>query len=175
MALFIVERELEGPEHVRSVQAAERRAGAAQPAGGARWLRAYYSRDGRNAVSFYEAAEHSSVLRLQDGLPHARAWPATAIAEHSVQPPRGYVLVVAQRAMPQGITVDVVRHLVNDPKGCNDRLRLVYVGGYLSGDLARMCCVYYSPDVESVRVANREEGVPYERLWSGEALHAGAR
>jgi len=86
--------------------------------------------------------------------------------------PAGYSLVVAQRDLSgvEGLTKQAVQHLASDPLGCNKRLRLTHFGGYLSHDLSRMVCVYFAPDMESVRKANRDNGVPWEQLWRGEML-----
>ena len=77
---------------------------------------------------------------------------------------------MAQRALPEGITLEMVQHLATDPSGCNRRLRLTHFGAFLALDCRRMCCVYYGPDLEWVRVANREADMPVEALWNAELI-----
>ena len=66
------------------------------------------------------------------------------------------------------MTLERVSYQLTDPTGCGKRLGLMRVGAFLSLDGHRLCCVFYSPDLESVRVASRESGMPIERLWTAD-------
>jgi hypothetical protein len=81
-------------------------------------------------------------------------------------------LAVAQRALPDGMTLEEAQYRATDPRGCRARLRLHLFGAFLALDGRRMCCAYYTPDLESVRVANRESNLPIESLWAAELIHA---
>ena len=41
-----------------------------------------------------------------------------------------------------------------------------HLAAYLSLDRRRMFCVFRGPDAESVRIANRKGGAPFDRAWS---------
>jgi hypothetical protein len=125
-------------------------------------------------ICMYEAPDVESVRTTQRtaGLPVAHAWAATPVVDAVATAPSGFVLAVAQRALPTGVTLDHVRYLATDPTGCGQRLRIVHFGAFLALDCSRMVCMYYTPDLESVRVANRESGTPIEALWSGELIGA---
>lgn len=139
-------------------------------------VRAFLSSDGMRAVSLYEAVTVEAAKSLAEGtgggVSHAFA---SHLIKHDLpEPPAGFSLVVAQRDMSAipDLSVAMVEHLATDPLGCNDRLRLTHFGAYLGQDLQRMVCVYYSPDVESVRKSNREAQVPWEHLWRGTLVTA---
>ncbi|KPJ80351.1 MAG: hypothetical protein AMJ58_08895 [Gammaproteobacteria bacterium SG8_30] len=50
--------------------------------------------------------------------------------------------------------------------GCLENHRVRFVRTYFSADRRRMMCLYRAPDAESVRIAQREAGMPVERVWS---------
>lgn len=141
---------------------------------GAKLERAFTSRDGLRHLRLYrtEQVSDGSGLGMDGAACEHRAY-AVHTLMHCLPPrPEGYSLVVAQRnlsAVP-GISIELVQHLLTDPLGCGQRLRLSQLGAYLAHDLQRMVCVYFAPDIESVRKANRENGVPWEHLWRGEAM-----
>jgi hypothetical protein len=175
MALVVLEHVLDPTGHGEL----PRRQAAASwrlAAPGVRSLRSFFALDGRHMVSLYDAPNTESVREVQRTAELAieRAWTATAVIDTEIEPPKGYPLVVAQRALPEGITLEQVQHLASDPTGCGRRMRLHQIGGFLALDCRRMCCVYYAPDLDSVRVANREAGIPIERLWSAELIRASA-
>jgi hypothetical protein len=39
---------------------------------------------------------------------------------------------------------------------------------FLSCDRLRMICEYLAPDAESVREANTQAGLPFERIWTAQ-------
>jgi hypothetical protein len=142
-----------------------------------RFLRAFLSLDKQHMVCVYDAPDAEAVRGTQRaaGLPVSHLWSATPVVDERVEaPPQGYSLVVAQRALPEGVTLEYVQYQASDPTGCGKRLRLLHFNTLLSLDCSRMCCMYYSPDLESVRVANREVGAPIERLWSAELIETPA-
>jgi hypothetical protein len=49
---------------------------------------------------------------------------------------------------------------------CLDQHRIRVLRSYLSSDKRRMICVYEAPDAESVRIANRQGELPFDRVWT---------
>ena len=47
-----------------------------------------------------------------------------------------------------------------------------FLRSYFSTDGRRMLCLYEAPDVESVRFANRQAGLPFDLAWGVRALGA---
>jgi Protein of unknown function (DUF4242) len=170
MTLIVVERAFEAPREYSELQAREQSAAFCLDTYRVKSLQSFLAFDRRHMLCLYEAPDAEAVRATQRTaeLPVAHIWPAQVIVEHSTPVPPGYSLVVAQRAMPPGITLELIQQGLAASKGCNDRLRLEHHAAYRSLDGSRMCCIYYSPDVESVRVTSRENGVPLERAWSAE-------
>jgi hypothetical protein len=170
MTLIVVERAFAAPREYSELQAREQSAAFCLDTHRVKSLRSFLAFDRRHMLSLYEAPDAEAVRTTQRAaeLPVEHVWAATVIVERSTPVPPGYSLVVAQRAMPPGVTPELVQEGLARSTGCNDRLRLTHHAAYISLDCRRMCCIYYSPDVESVRVTSRENSVPLERAWSAE-------
>ena len=146
-----------------------------------RRMRVFGSRDRLRFVTLYQAPEATDRPGNQAWQSQSAAgteterhtYPVHMIAHARPELPAGYSVVVVQRDLTgvPGLTVQAVQQLASDPLGCNQRLRLTHIGGYLSQDLSRMVCVYFAPDLEAVRKANRENNVPWEHMWRSEWLH----
>ena len=59
--------------------------------------------------------------------------------------------------------------------GCFQIHRVRLLRSYLSADRLRMICLYHAPDAESVRVAQRQSGLPADRAWTAAALRSPGR
>ena len=176
MTLVVVERSFESPRDYAELLAKEGAAAFCMNTHRVKALHSFFALDRQHMVCVYEAPDAEAVRNTQRQveLPVEHVWPATVVVERPLQMPPGYSLVIAQRALPPGVTLEMIHEKLSASDGCNNRLRLQHHAAYLSHDCRRMCCVYYSPDVESVRVSNRENGVPAERWWSGERMTAPA-
>ncbi len=74
-------------------------------------------------------------------------------------------IIVVERTFPE--PVDLARlPAVKENQGCLDLHQVRYLRGYLSSDRLRMVCLFEAPDAESVRIVNRQVGMPYERIWT---------
>lgn len=54
---------------------------------------------------------------------------------------------------------------------CFDLYQVKFLRSYMSPDMKRVICLFEAPDAESVRVANRQAGVPFERAWTASLMH----
>jgi hypothetical protein len=175
MSIIVIERSFSEPADYAELQRREDAAEWCRSTHQVQFLYSFVASDEKHVVCCYEAKDAESVRALQRkaDLPVDHAWAATPVIDADHERPPGFSLVVAQRTLPAGVTLDQIRYMATDPKGCGKRLRLLHVKALLSADLKRMCCVYYSPDVESVRVGSRESGTPYDRVWSGRRIMSG--
>jgi hypothetical protein len=174
MALVIVERVFDTARDFAELQARENAASWCLAAQRVRGLRSYFAIDRQHLVGVYDAPDAEAVRATQRTaeLPAEHVWTATSITDRQIAAPQGYSMVVVQRALPEGLTRELVQQQVNAADGCAQRLRVAHFATFLSLDCTRMCCLYYSPDLESVRVVSREVGAPMERLWSAELIEA---
>lgn len=72
---------------------------------------------------------------------------------------------VVERVFESRLTLDQVRGMARDGAWCLSQYRIAYLGSFLGADGTRLTCVYRAPDAESVRAANRQNGLAYERVW----------
>jgi hypothetical protein len=131
-----------------------------------------FARDGRHAICVYEAPDAESVRRTQDELkqPYDRVWTAQPLRLPPGDRDPRYEWVVAQRALPRAYGIEEIEAVAGDPLGCNKRHRCTLLDSMLSLDGTRLICQYAAPDAESVRSANTQSGVPYERVWVARVL-----
>jgi hypothetical protein len=176
MTLIVVERAFDAARSFEEVQDKERGAAWCFEKQRVRRVRALFARDGLRMIGMYEAPDMEAMRTTQRtaGLPIERAWAATPIVDAVAEPATGHVLAIVQRTVPSAITLEQIRHLTTDPTGCGRRLGVAHVGAFVSLDLSRMICVFHAPDLESVRVGNRQMGLPADAVWSSELLGAPA-
>jgi hypothetical protein len=74
--------------------------------------------------------------------------------------------VVVERSFTEPVQPGDVDKTMARRGWCLDAHRVTFVQGFLSADGRRMVCVYEAPDAESVRIANREMGAPFDRVWT---------
>ena len=172
MTLVIVERAFEAPQQYAELQAREDEVQFCFTTHRVTRLQSFLSADRRLMQCLYDAPDAEAVRTTQHAaeLPVERVWPATCVVERWQPVPAGYALVVAQRDLPPGQTLEAVAQSAARPSGCNNRLRIKHLAAYLSLDCRRMCCIYSTPDVESVRMANREDGLPIDRAWAAQRI-----
>jgi hypothetical protein len=74
--------------------------------------------------------------------------------------------IVVERIFPAPVDVAALRIAARDDAGCLARHDAQYLYGYLGPDLQRMICFFEAPDAESVRIANRQSGMPFECAYT---------
>jgi hypothetical protein len=75
-------------------------------------------------------------------------------------------LVLAERIFPEPVDLTEIREAVKNSGSCLDLHQVRYLQSYLSYDRLRMVCLFEAPDAESVRIASRKVGIPFERVWT---------
>ena len=169
MVTVFVERELEPGTQLEAVQAAEDAVAWCLSQHRVRFLRTYLSLDGSKMVCVYEAPDAESVRETQRraGLPVAHAFSVLPVGElRGVSARAGMSTVIVQRAFEAPIPPDVVLEAMRSGASCFSTHRATLLASNLSTDLTRMVCVFEAPDAESVRMANRQIGVPFTRVWT---------
>ena len=74
-------------------------------------------------------------------------------------------IVVVERLFDEPLSHDPI-DLAKRAASCMEMHNLRYLQAYLSSDRKRMICVFEAPDAESVRIANRQLKMPFERAWT---------
>lgn len=79
--------------------------------------------------------------------------------------------VIVQRTLEEPMSEEQIREAAQGSGGCSDLHRVYLRRSYVSPDGLRMICVYEAPDAESVRILQREGGMPHDRVWTS-TVHA---
>lgn len=78
--------------------------------------------------------------------------------------------VIVERIFPEPVDMQALRDRIAASALCYDSRRITHLRTCLSLDGRRMICEYSAPDAESVRLANVQAGVPFERVWTAHVL-----
>ncbi len=165
MSVVLVERSFPQPVAFEEIQAIEDRGAWCLEAHRVRFLRSYFSRDGRRMLCLYEAPDAESVrlARAKAGIPFDTAW-TTRVVRHGADEPDGDAIVV-ERTLPQPVDEAAIREAAGRGAWCLEQRRSRIVCSYLSGDGRRVVCVFAGPDAESIREAQRQVGMPFDVAW----------
>lgn len=130
------------------------------------WVHSFLSLDRRELVCHFKARDAESVrLAMQQaGARRGLAWSGTMqTAAGSPESLDGCVLVCRSASDPA--CFDAAGAAGSDEGQCLFIHRVVLLRSYVSNDRRRMIGVYRAPDVESVRLALRDERMPFESVW----------
>jgi hypothetical protein len=141
----------------------------------------FLSLDGRRMVCQFAAPDAEAVrnaLRQLDK-PFERVWTASIYdppeAAIRMSPACNDVArVVAERLFETPVDFAEIQAIQNRSASCLERHRVRSLRTYFSADRRRMICCYAAPDAESVRLAHRQAGMLFERVWSA-ALYEPAK
>ncbi len=79
-------------------------------------------------------------------------------------------LVIVERHFETPVDFESIQSVESASAGCLQTHRVTFVQTLFSRDRKRMLCLYEAPDAESVRVAERKAGVPFDRAWACERI-----
>src|SRR5687767_13604383 len=79
-------------------------------------------------------------------------------------------LVLVERRFEQPTQFTDIQGLEDAGISCLETHHVRFLKSFLSKDRRRMLCLYEAPDAESVRLAEEQAKVPYERAWSCQPL-----
>lgn len=168
MPVVVVERTFETPCDPPALQARENAFAWCLQTHRVRFLRTLIAKDRTRMVCFYEAPDAEAVRQTQRvaELPVSHVWTSTFLEGETRRDNNEHLSTIAvQRALPPGMTLDVLRAAMKDPNGCGAMWRVYLQGSHVSLDLTRCVCTFRAPDLESVRVVGRSLAMPHESLW----------
>lgn len=147
------------------------------------WQHSMLAAGGMKLVCWLRSLDLESVrivLRSGDG-DISDIWPG---AETSVELWRSEVLdapdadaeairganVVVERRFDGPVALAEIQAIEDAGASCLEMRNVRFLRTFFSADRQRMLCLYSAPDAESVRQAQREAGMPVERVWSFQRL-----
>jgi len=128
------------------------------------WHGSLLSSDGRSLMCRFGAADAESVRRAlkRAEANMTRLWPGSVHeAPETVEPN-----VLVERSFSEPASLNELQAAEDSHQWCLDTRNVKFVRTYFSSDNRRMLCLYQAPDAESVREAQREAGLPLDRVWS---------
>jgi len=134
------------------------------------------SHDGCALLCAFAAPDAEAVRRVmqQLGMPIRAAWaatlhlPAGQAGDAPLATAEPASIVVVERAFAEPVEFAAVRTKAAADPWCRDQYGVRFLRSYFALDRRRMICLYAAPDAESVRVVQRQIGLPHERAWSAQ-------
>lgn len=166
MTDIVVERHWDPPlTNANVYQAAEDAAGCLA-IHRCQWQRSLLTADGYDLVCHFTAPDAESVrLALREaGSPTGSIWVTTLHEPDGAGGELRLANVMVTRRFPEPADFDEIQALEVAGAGCLEAHRVRFIRTYFSADRKRMICLYQAPDAESVRIAQREAGMPVEHV-----------
>lgn len=137
------------------------------------WHGSRLSTDGRHLLCHFSGADAESVRSAlrQNNAVADRVWPGTIHdAPGLTAGDRLAANVLVSRQFEAATALEEIQAIEDRAGGCLEIHRVRFVRTFFSLDRTRMVCLYQAPDAESVRIAQREAGMPVERVWAFRAF-----
>ena len=78
--------------------------------------------------------------------------------------------VLVERRFDNSVTLQEIQEIEDAGIWCLETRDVSFVRTFFSADQKRMICLYRAPDAESVRLAQRQAGVPFDQAWAFQAV-----
>lgn len=176
MELVLVERRFDKPVTFGDIQKLEDEGSWCLRNYKVRFIKTFFSRDRKRMICLYEAPDAESVRLAEEqaNVPYDKAWTCIPVSlSGEAQYGNSEELVVVERMFPAPATLDFVSNALRRAGWCLDLHHAVLVESFLGSNGLQMVCIFRAPDAESVRLANKQGGVPYAEVWTA-TLHTPA-
>lgn len=132
------------------------------------WHASLLAAGGRTMLCWFEApdAESARLALRQSGADTRSLWAGTV--HEPAQPGNGNVVV--ERIFDSPVEFEQIAALARAGSWCMQTHRAQHVRSFFSANRQRMLCLYGAPDAESVRMAQREAGLPFSAVWAFERI-----
>jgi hypothetical protein len=167
MTDIFVERHWDPPITAADIQKMVETGGGCLAAHRCDWHGSLLSADGRELFCHFTAPDAESVrMALHEaGSPRGSVWTGTIHdAPDSTDTALARANVLVSRRFETPAEFAEIQALEEAGVGCLETHRVRFVRSYFAKDRKRMLCLYRAPDAESVRIAQREAGMPVERV-----------
>lgn len=176
MVAIVVEHEFDRPMTVADMHSADQAVAWCLKAYSIQPLLHYLARDGSRSICVFEAPDAEAVrsaMRKAAITSQRRVWKATVHpgprlvdegADHPTNDSEDAIAVV-ERSFETPVSFDDIQAIEDESASCLTLHRVTFLTSYFSADRRRMLCLYEAPDVESVRIANRQAGLPFDCIW----------
>lgn len=129
-----------------------------------RWHGSCLGTDGGRMLCWFSApdAEATRTALRQLGADARVLWPGTVHEAPAPAEPN----VLVERRFDAPVALAQIQAVENENAWCLEAHHVTFARTFFSRDCKRMVCLYQAPDAESVRLAQRQAGMPLERVWA---------
>lgn len=129
------------------------------------WQDSYHSGDGSIMFCHFSAPDVESVrtaLRQTGTEYNAKICPITKhFSKNDLD-----INVIVKRELEVSIAFETLQHQEENNSSCLDMHNVTFIKTYFSLDQKYMLCMYNAPDVESVRISQRQAEMPVSKIYS---------
>ena len=133
------------------------------------WQASLLSADGERSVCQFSCADPES-LRIalrQVGATVESIWSGTIHQAPGLSTAmQRSANVIVTRRFDEPVKLQSVQAIEDAGIWCLEAHKVKFIRTFFSRDRKRMICLYCAPDAESVRLAQRQAGMPVDRVWS---------
>lgn len=133
------------------------------------WRGSLLSSDGRRMVCRFTSPDTESTrtaLRQVGELEYV-PWPGSVHDSPSADAASAEAPnVVVERSFDEPVALEAIQAIEDAGASCLETHGVTFVRTFFSRDRKRMVCLYRAPDAEAVRIAQRQAGMPLDRVWS---------
>lgn len=133
------------------------------------WQGSLLSKDRRRLLCHFSAPDAESVrmaLRHNGGI----GGPLWSCTVHDAPQLDDALLeranVVVLRSFERAVDLADLQAIEDANIGCLETHNVRFARTFFSTDETRMACLYAAPDAESVRIAQRQAGMPFDTVWA---------
>ncbi len=133
------------------------------------WQRSFLAPDGRRLLCWFSGPDAESVrLAMRgagvdtDGLWAGIVHDAPELTDEL----RAGANVAVVRSFAEPVTLEEIQAIEDAGAWCLETHRVKFARTFFALDRERMICFYQAPDAESVRLAQRQAGMPVDAVWA---------
>jgi hypothetical protein len=132
------------------------------------WNQSFLDNDGRRMLCWFTAPDAESVRQAMRQLEVPEAiWPGSVHDSATVDgPPWQQANVLVERSWEEPVELADIQAIEDAGAHCLETHRVKFSRTFFSLDRKRMICLYQAPDAESVRLAQRQAGMPVDAVWA---------
>lgn len=133
------------------------------------WRQSFLAAGGRRMLCWMSGpdAESVRIALRQAGVGEHELWRTTVHdAADSGAPDWREANVVVERRWDSPVALDDIQAIEDAGAHCLETWNVRFARTFFSSDRTRMACLYRAPDAEAVRMAQRQAGMPVERVWA---------
>jgi len=163
---IFLQRTFEEPLAPETVQAMARESDGCFGLHSVEWLGSLLSLDGTRMACCFRApdTESARIALRQAGADVSVLWPGTVV--DAPDAPSGPANVLVERSFREPVTIEAIQAIEDAGAWCLETHRVEFARTFFSADRTRMICLYHAPDAESVRLAQRQAGMPVDAVWA---------